>query len=98
MGPEATVTRGVGIPFLIGVLVMEAMYTHPEEWSAFQSQRRANREQILDPFWRFVTAMGKQTVVAHADTQAAGDPPKQKGHSQRLPAEHEECSYGADVE
>jgi hypothetical protein len=42
--------------------------------------------------------MGKQPMVAHADTRAAGKPPEEDSQRERLPGKHKECDHRADVE
>src|SRR6202035_1371918 len=43
MRPPFSITRRVGIPFLIRELMMNAVCSHPKDRSAFESQRAAER-------------------------------------------------------
>src|SRR4029077_13657488 len=65
----------MGIAILIGKLVMNAMRGHPENRSAFEGEGGANRQEIFHPLVGFVAAMREQPVIAHANAQAARNPP-----------------------
>ena len=80
VGPESAVARRVRIAFFVRILVMLAMRGDPENRSAFERQRSAGGQEIFDPFRSFVAAMGEQPVIAHADSQASRNPPKQDRH------------------
>ena len=79
-----------GSPSLIGILVMNAVRGHPENRSAFERQRRANRQQILHPLRSLVAAMRQQPVIAHPDAQAARNPPQKQRDKKCLPGEKEQ--------
>src|SRR5512146_1435715 len=87
----------MGVAFLVGILMMNAVRRHPEHRPAFQSKCAANRQDVLDPLGRLVSTVREQAVISHADSQAAGNPPKQSGQHQGLPAEHKQSNDGADV-
>ena len=87
--PEAAVARGVRIARLVGQLMMNAMRGHPEDRTAFQRQRGADGQNIFQPLGALVAAMGQQTVITHADAQAARNPVHNHANNQRLPTEHE---------
>src|SRR5580700_6663413 len=74
VSPPFAVARGVRVAFFIRKLMMPAMCGDPEKRSTFHGDDRANREEILDPLWRFVAPMGKQTVITHPDAEAARYP------------------------
>ncbi len=62
----------------VGELMVHAMHPYPEDRPAFQGQRAAYREQILDPLRSLVAAMGEQSMITHADAEAAGEPPEEE--------------------
>jgi hypothetical protein len=95
--PETAVARRVRVSLFVRVLVMHSMGCNPEYRTALQGQSAAYGEEVLDPFGRFITAVRQQPVVAHADTQASGNPPQQHREQERLPAEEEKCRDGTDV-
>ena len=74
--PPFAVQGRMRITFLVRELVMNAMSGHPEDRPAFQGQCGAHRHEILDPFRSLITAMGQQAVVAHSDSDTAGNPPQ----------------------
>ncbi len=76
---------------------MNAVGRHPEDWTAFEGERSADSEEVFQPLRAFVAAMGEQTVIAHADAQVARNPVQHERDGQRLPAEHEESGYCADM-
>ena len=84
VSPDAAIVGGMRVAFFVGVLVMHAMSSNPEDGPAFESERAADREEILHPFGSLVAAMGEQAVVAHADAEAAGDPPEQDGDEEAV--------------
>src|SRR5580704_2253631 len=69
--PPLALDGRVRIAFLIGILMMNAMCCHPEDWSAFESQGGACSEEIFHPLRSSVTAMGEQPMVAHTNAQAS---------------------------
>src|SRR5262249_2053009 len=96
MCPETAVAWRMRIAFYISILVMNAMRRHPEKWPAFQRQRGADRQEVLNPFICLESTMGQQPMVTHANAQAAGNPPQQHGRNKRLPGKHEQrrdCAY-----
>src|SRR5437870_4549365 len=96
--PPFAINRRMRIAFLVRKLVMNAVGRYPENWPAFKGERCANREEILDPLWSLVAAVRKQAVIAHADSQAAGNPPQEHGNEKCLPGKKEDCCDRADVE
>ena len=71
-------TRRMRIAFVIGMLVVNAVRGDPEDRSALKRERAADREEVLDPLRRLVAAVRQQAVIAHADAEAAGDPPQEQ--------------------
>jgi hypothetical protein len=85
------------VPFLIGVLVMNAMRSHPRDRTAFQRQRPTERHKVFDGLWYLVRTMGQQPVVTHADATTDRQPIKQCRHHNGLPLKHEKGRYRADM-
>src|ERR1700719_5223321 len=85
------------VAFFVGILVMDAMRSHPSDWATLERHGPANRHKIFHPSRRLVSAMGKQPVVAHADSHTARQPPQESSDSQSFPAKHEQRSDGADM-
>jgi hypothetical protein len=98
VGPESSFAGRVRVAFFVGVLVMLAVGGDPEDGAAFESEGGADGEEVLHPFGSFVTAMGEEAMVAHADAEASCYPPEEHGYKEGLPVEHEESSDGSDVE
>src|SRR5260370_19147458 len=66
MRPPPAVPRRVGVTGLVGVMVMEAMGRDPEERAALQCERATDGQDAFEPTRSLVSALGEQTVVAHA--------------------------------
>ena len=98
MRPPFAVAGRVRIAFFVGELVMDAVCGHPGDGTAFESQRAANGEEILDALGDFVAAMRQQAMIAHADAEAQGNPVERQGHEKGGPAKEEERGHGAGVE
>src|SRR5467141_208229 len=77
---------------------MNAMSSHPVDWSTFESQRAANSQQILDQLRHSVTAMREETVIAHADADASRQPGKNHADNQTPPTPIKKRPNGAQVE
>src|ERR1700675_2234559 len=86
------------IAFFVGVLMMHAMRGDPGNRSAFQGQAAASSKEILHPLWRLVPAMGQQAMVAHADAQAAANPPHNETYDKGLPGEEKHGGKRAQVQ
>jgi len=97
VGPPLSIHGRVRIAFVVGKLVMHAMRGDPENRAAFKSERGANGEDIFDPLGSFVAAMREQTMVAHANSKAAGYPPQEDGHEQCFPGEEEKSGDSSEV-
>src|SRR6266536_85766 len=70
--------------------MMNAMGRHPENRTALQRQSGAPGEEVLDPLRSRVSAMRQQPVIAHADPEAARDPPQKCGDKKCFPGEEKE--------
>ena len=86
-----------GIAFVIRKAVMDAVRRDPEDGAAFEGERGADRQEIFHPLGSFVAAMREQAVVAHADAEAAGNPPQEKRQKKRLPGEEEQGGNRAQM-
>jgi hypothetical protein len=82
--------RRVRIAFFVGVLVMHTVYGYPKNRATFQSQCAANRQNVLHPLGRFVASMGKESMVAHPDSDTTGNPPQDHGNQEGFPVEEEQ--------
>src|SRR5262245_3631879 len=96
--PEAAVAGRMRVTFHVSILVVDAVRRDPEKRSAFQRQCGADRQKIFNPLVRLESAVREQSVITHADAQAAGNPPQQEGYEECLPGKHEERNNGAYVE
>ena len=96
--PPGTVVRSVGVAFVVGVLMMDAVGGDPEDGSAFKRHGAAGGDEVLDPLAGAIAAMGQQAVVAHADAHVDGEEVGDDGGGGVLPGEEEERGDGADVE
>src|SRR5215470_10193446 len=85
------------IALFVSVLMMDTMGSHPGERAALQRHRPAGGQHVFHPPRSFVAAVRQQTVIPHANAQAAGDPPKEHRGNEALPSEHEKGGYCANV-
>src|ERR1700722_10981261 len=92
VGPDAAISRRVWIALFVRILMMHAVGGDPGNRAAFYGQRAAGSQEILNEFRGFVAAMGKQAVIAHANAQAAGNPPHHQGKDQGLPGKEEKSA------
>jgi hypothetical protein len=96
--PPGAITRRMRITRLIGVLMVYPMRRHPEDRSAFQRQRAAHGEKILQYQGQLVGSVRVQPVVAHADAETRAHPIQENRHRERMPVEHEKRSYRTYME
>src|SRR5947209_10087917 len=73
--PPFTVARGVRIPGLIGVLVMDAVDGDPEDGSALERKGGTGGEEVFEPLGSAEAAMSEEAVVSEPNAERAGDPP-----------------------
>src|ERR1700694_5735099 len=85
------------VALFVCILVMDAVRSHPSDWSTFERHGSANRHKIFHPSRGLISAMSKQPVVTHADSHAARQPPQESGGGQGFPAEHEKRCDSADM-
>ena len=95
---QASIAWRVRIAFFVGVLVVHTMSGDPGDRSAFKRQRSADGQEILHPLWRLIAAVGKQTVVAHADAETARDPPQNNRQGEARPGKEKQRGDGAYME
>jgi len=95
--PPFSIDGRMRIAILVRILMMNAMRGHPENRPALKSKRGADGQEILDPLRRLIAAVREQAMIAHADAQAARNPPQEHGDKQRLPCEEEKRRNGSDV-
>src|SRR5579859_5516691 len=88
----------MGIAFFIRILMMHAMGGDPGNGASLDGQRAASGEKVFDEFRGFVAAMRKQAVIAHADAQAAGNPPHEEAKNKGLPGEKKESAESAEMQ
>ena len=96
--PERALARRMRVAVLVRVLMMNAMSGDPEDRSAFERQRAAGGQEVLDPFRCLVAAMREEAVIAHADPKRTGNDPESDGRENGAGIDNEEGGHGADVE
>src|SRR5687767_10277724 len=97
MCPEGALTRRVRVAFLIRLLMMDAMRRDPEDRSALERERAANREEVLDELRRSVAAMCEQPVIRHPDAEHAARVIENQCGEHRTVIDIEQCGYGSDM-
>ena len=98
MRPEPAVVRRVRIAVVVGVLVVHAVRRDPENRPAFERQRAADGQEVLERLRRLVAAVRVQPVIAEADAEADRHPVQHERDEQVRPAEEEQRGHGEDVE
>ena len=89
MRPPHTVTRGMRIAIVVGLLMVDAMGSDPGDGTAFERKAAANRQKIFQETGRLVGAMGVQAMIAQTDAEACSHPIEENGDSQISPTEDE---------
>lgn len=75
MRPSAAVARRVRVfARHLSVSVVKAVRHDPVDGAAFEGQRPADRQQVLDPFRRLVPPVREKAVKAHADRPDSRQP------------------------
>ena len=95
--PPRAFARRVRIALPIRVLVVDSMGRDPENWTAFERQRSAPREEVLHWLIGLVSAMGQQAVIPHANAEHAGDAVEDEPGEDRAGVEEEERKRRADM-
>ena len=70
--------------------MMDAVSDDPLNRPAFDGQRAASHQKVLDQFRDSITTMRNQAVKAHADSETAGDPVENYCADQCRPAPEKE--------
>ena len=83
--PKTAIARGVRIPLLVRLLVMNAMRGNPENRATFQSHRTTDAEEVIQPFRHLIGAVGMETVISHPDSASDAEPVQARGNSNRFP-------------
>lgn len=81
----------------IRMRMMDAMCYDPVDGTAFERERAADSQKVLNELWRLVATMSQESVKTHADSQARRNPPEQDRDQQRLPLESEERDYRSEM-
>jgi hypothetical protein len=81
----------------ISVRMMYTMSHQPLNGTTFESQGAAGYEKVFNQFRHFVTAMGKQPMIAHADTKTPANPVKNYSGDYSRPTPKEKCCDGAKM-
>ena len=98
VSPPGSIVRSVGVTFLVGVLMMDAVGGYPEDRTAFKCEASAHGDEVLDPLGSAIAAMGEQAVVGHADADVDREEVSDDKCSEIFPGEEEESDDGPDVE
>ncbi len=98
VGPPGAFAGRVGIAGLVRILMMDTMRRHPKNGSAFERERAAEGQEILERPGKLVRTVRVQPMVAHTDAQPDADPVQQKRDNKSVPTEHKQCSNGARVQ
>ncbi len=98
VSPPGAVVRGVGVAFVVGVLMMDAVGGNPEDGSALKGEAAAHGDEVLDPLGGAVAAVRQQAMVGHADADVDGEEVHDDEDGQVRPGEEEEGGDGSDVE
>src|ERR1700748_3422797 len=73
VSPPGAVVRSVGVTFLVGVLMMDAVGGNQEEGPALKGEAAAHGDEVLDPLGGAVAAVREQAMVGHADADVDGE-------------------------
>src|SRR5690348_3180646 len=85
------------ITWLVGILMMNAMRCHPKYRSALKCQGCAERKEVFHPFWSLVASVCEQPVIAHANSEASGNPPQKRRKEECFPREEKQSRNCPDV-
>ena len=84
--PPAAVARRVWVAVSIRVRMMNPMRGDPLNGSAFERQRSADDQEVLDWLWYAVAAMSDKPMKAHPNAKTAADPVQNQGGNHPRPA------------
>jgi hypothetical protein len=90
--PQSAVARRMWITLAICVGVMYAVRRNPLNGSTFERQASAGHKKVFNQLRAFVTAVSKQPVIAHTDTETPTNPVKDDSSDDRRPTpEKQSC-------
>lgn len=89
VSPPASVARRVRITLLVCMRVMNSVCCYPLDWPTFQRKDAARYKKVFHDPGYVITAVGKQSMKSHADSETAGDPVENHGANERRPAPKE---------
>jgi hypothetical protein len=98
MRPPGSIVGRVGIAILIGLLMMNPVCGHPGNGAALQSERSANGESVVKPYWCLERAMRVKAMVAEANPQTGGGPIEHRRYEKEFPRKEKKTSDRADME
>ena len=98
VSPPGAVVRGVGVAFVVGVLMVDAVGGNPEDGAALKGETAAHGDEVLDPLGGPVAAVREQAMVGHADADVDGEEVHDDEDGEVRPGEEEESGDGSDVE
>src|SRR4029453_5595840 len=90
--PPAAVPRRVRIAHPVRIRVMNSVCGYPLNWSTFHSEGAARYQKVFDDLGYVITAVGKQSMKSHSDSETAGDPVENYCANDCWPAPKEKCS------
>src|SRR5580698_2152065 len=99
MRPPPALARRVWIAGSVGDLVVHTMCGDPYQRPSFETQRRTYGKGMFQPFWRLVSAMRQQAVIAHADAEVDGNDMQDNQEEKHMPTEEEQrrdCAHVKD--
>jgi hypothetical protein len=77
---------------------MDAVRCNPKDWTALESQRSTNGEEVIEGHRHAIRAMGVQAMVTHAYAKADGKPVQNGGNNDETPTSSEQSRDGRGVE
>jgi len=98
VGPKKSFGGAMRIAFVVGIGVMKAVRGDPFDRPTLTGQTADERQEILQRFGDFETAVSEQTVIAQSDSKAGRDPIKNQAQGQGGPIEGKEGGDRGQVE
>jgi len=98
VGPPGAVVGGVRVAFVVGVLMVDAVGSDPEDGSAFEREAAAHGDEVLDPPGGLVAAMGEQAMIGHANADVDREEVHDEEDGEIFPGEEEKSGDGSYVE
>ncbi len=88
----------MGVPLLIGVLVVDAMRRDPENRPSLEREGAADGQEVLEWLRGLVTAVCVQPVIPQADAETDSKPVEHQRHDQIGPREEKQGGNGGAME